>query len=321
MLYSRPLAFTAAVACAGVALAQYGSTNQRSLTFTKDTEQAVAQAKRTQLPLMFLVIGDSRERDERLDEPRRRALLDDRVIYAARHFIPVQVTRSDSRLRSLFAKLNVPNEANMDIVFATPDGEKIDTFSAIHVPDTFAQKMTLVFNNYRNQLFQKEIKPKLEERGARPADIKKAMKVIAEFTIESAAPAVIKVVEESQNDPGVMKEALDALGALSTPDAVKKLWEIAEDKENRHSKVAAEALEKATPVAAEQMLERLNTEDADERAMVYGIIAEIIDLKNAKPDRFWHGPNQRVQQQELERLEKETRREAKKWGDTYGQYR
>jgi hypothetical protein len=321
MVRSRLITLVAALAFTGAALGQYGSSNKRSLTFSKDAEQGIAQAKRTQLPLMFLVIGDGRERDERLDEPRRKALMDDRVIYAARRFIPVQVVRSDSRLRSLFAKLNVPTEANMDVVFATPDGDRIDTFSALHVPDTFAQKMTLVFNNYRNQLFQSEIKPKLEDRGAKSADVKKALKVIAEFTIESAAPSVLKALDDWKTDAGVVKEALSTLGELSTPDAVKKLWEIADDKANPNSRAAAEALEKATPVAAEQMLERLNTDNVEERAMVYGVIAKIVGLSNPKPERFWSGPNQRVQQQELDRVAKAVERAARKWRDGYANYR
>jgi hypothetical protein len=320
MINARTLAVCVVAAGAAVAAGQgYSSSGGKSVKWARNAQQAIAQAKKSKLPLMFFIEGDSQRRDQRLDDDRRKAFKDQRVIYASRRFVSANVVRSDSRLRSLFAKLQVPAQANMMAVFATPDGVKIDSFSAVHQPDTFAQKMTLVFNAYRNRLFDNEIKAVLNDRKTKTATIKKALKVIEKFDIVKADAAVIAVLDRWKSDLAVSKQGFAALAALSTKPCVDYLF--AKAATGRHGQAAAAALAKCTPEAAELMLPMLKDDDPDTMLLAYNTVTKICKVKKPKPDRFWTGKNENLKRKELDRVRKTVEKSASRWKDSYGRYR
>lgn len=310
-----------ALTLTAILLTSSTATAQRKVSWTRDVQAAVAKSKQTKLPLMFLIEGDSRERDQRLDDERRKAMLDDRVVYAARRFIPVIVVRSDSRQQDLFRRLQVPASANMDVVFSTPDGEKIDTFSALHQPDTFAQKMTLVFNAYRDQFYKQELKGVIDDP-TNVANTIKALKFVEAFTIESADRDVVKLLEKASGNPRLKQQAMETLAALSTEPAVEALWKEALLGPGESGRAAAKALEKITPAAAERVMRQgFNSGDPRELVLAYNVVTAACSIKDAKPDRFWEGDNQRVQKQELERVTRIVENKAQRWRDTFGRYR
>ena len=320
MIRNRAIAACAVGVLVSAATAQgYRPSIPKKINWTRNAEQAIQTAKKTKLPLMFFVEGDSRERDNRLNDARRLAFLDERVIYAARRFICVKVARSDSRLRSLFAKLQVRAEANSVAVFSTPGGERIDRFSAVHQPDTFAQKMTLVFNVYRTRLFDQEIKPVLSEHKTKAATLKKAFAIIAKFNIEPADAAVIEVLDRWKTDRVMSKQGFAALASISTKQAVDYLFTKA--KTGMHGQNAAAALAKCTPAAAALMLPSLTGDDADRMLLAYNAVCKICRIKKSKPDRFWDGKNERLKNQEIERVKKIVERTAARWEKSLGKYR
>ena len=204
-------------------------------------------------------------------------------------------------------------------MFATPGGEKIDRFSAVHQPDTFAQKMTLVFNVYRTRLFDLEIKPVLAEHKTKAATLKKAFAVIARFNIEQADAAVIEVLDRWKTDRAMSKQGFAALASMSTKPAVDYLFTKA--KTGMHGQNAAAALAKCTPAAAESMLPNLTGEDADRMLLAYKAVCKICRVKKPKPDRFWKGKNQRLKSREIERVKKQVEKTATRWKNSYGRYR
>ena len=320
MFRTRAIAFCIVVVVVAAAAAQgYRSSSAKQINWTRNAEQAIQQAKSSKLPLMFWIEGDSRERDRRLNDARRLAFKDERVVYAARRFICVKVPRSSSQLRSLFAKLRVPERASNTAVFSTPGGDKIDTFSAAHQPDTFSQKMTLVFNAYRSKLFDTEINPVLQDRKAKAATLKKALKVIEKFNIKQADAAVIELLERWKTDRDMSKRGFNALAELSTKPAVDFLF--AKAKTGMHSKNAATALAKCTKAAAEMMLPKLTGDDFDEMLLAYKTVTKICKVKKPKPDGFWKGKNQRLKTREIDRVRKAVERSATRWKDSYGRYR
>ena len=320
MINARTLALCAIAASAAVVAAQgYSSSGGKSVRWARNAQQAIEQARKSKLPLMFFIEGDSRRRDQRLDDARRKAFKDERVIYASRRFISANVVRSDSRLRSLFAKLQVPAHANMMAVFATPAGVKLDSFSAVHQPDTFAQKMTLVFNAYRNRLFDDEIKAVLTDRKTKAAKLKKALKIIEKFDIVKADTDVIAALDRWKSDVAVSKQGFAALAVLSTKPCVDYLF--AKAATGRHGQAAAAALARCTPEAAEMMLPMLTGDDPDTMLLAYNTVTKICKVKKPKPDRFWTGKNERLKKKELDRVRKTVERSAYRWKESYGRYR
>ncbi len=319
MIRNRAIAACAVGVFVATAAAQgYRSKSANSINWTRNAEQAIQTAKKTKLPLMFFVEGDSRERDNRLNDARRLAFKDERVIYAARRFICVKVARSDSRLRSLFAKLQVHEKANMVAVFATPGGEKIGT-SSVHQPDTLAQKMTLVFDTYRTRLFDDEIKSVLADRKTKSATLKKAFTVIKKFNIEQADTAVIEVLDRWKSDEAIAKQGFAALASISTKPAVDYLFSKA--KTGMHGQNAAAALGKCTPAAAALMLPSLTGEDSGQMLLAYHAVSKICRVKQPKPDRFWNGKNQRLKSREIERVKRQVEKTAARWERSLGKYR
>ncbi len=319
MIRNRSIAACAVGVLVSAATAQgYRPSIPKRINWTRNAEQGIQTAKRTKLPLMFYVEGNSSQCDNRSSDAPRLALEDERVIYAARRFICVKVARSDSRLRSLFAKLQVGEKANMVAVFATPGGEKIGT-SSVHQPDTLAQKMTLVFDTYRTRLFDDEIKSVLADRKTKSATLKKAFTVIKKFNIEQADTAVIEVLDRWQSDEAIAKQGFAALASISTKPAVDYLFTQA--KTGLHAQNAAAALAKCTPAAAALMLPSLTGEDSDRMLLAYNAVSKICRVKQHKPDRFWTGNNQRLKSREIERVKKQVERTAARWERSLGKYR
>ncbi len=206
----------------------------------------------------------------------------------------------------------------MVVVFATPGGEKIDTYG-VYQPDTLARKMTLVFDAYRTRLFDDEIKSVLADRKTKSATLKKAFTVIKKFNIERADTAVIEVLDRFKSDEAIAKQGFAALASISTKPAVDYLFTKA--KTGMHGQNAAAALAKCTPAAAESMLPSLTGDDADRMLLAYNAVCKICRVKKPKPDRFWKGKNQRLKSREIERVKKQVEKTATRWKNSYGRYR
>jgi hypothetical protein len=295
---------------------QTAAQENTTIHWSLKVEEAVAQAQQAKRPLMFWVLGRSDSRDGRLERDQKRVFGDPLVVELSRRFVTVRLSRS--RYRDLLEKWNLSPETNLEIVFVTPAGEKIDTLAPQGVarPDTFARKMTLVFRHYRQQMFELEIKPKLESEETSEQDLRTALKLIAEFLILSADESVIKLLEREPLTAEVRDDVYDTLAALSTPASVDKLLERA-----TRDHQASAALLRCTPDAAEQMLPALDGEDAELRLAVYHAVTRICRIRDVKNDRFWQGRIESLKQKEVERVRRIVTATAKRWRERYAEYR
>lgn len=294
------------------ATAQQSPTIQWSL----QAEQSVAHAQQTKRPLMFWVLGRSQGRDDRIERDQKRAFRDPLVVGLSSRFVTVRLARS--RHRDLLAKWNLSPRANLEIVFATPAGDKIDTLSPQGAADagTLARKMTLVFRHYRKQMFSQEIKPKLEGENVKEKDLPAALKLVEEFLILSADQSVIRLLESESLSPGTRKAVYGTLAALSTPASVETLLEHAGEDEQ-----ATAALARCTPDAAERMLAELESESPELRLAVYRAVTRICKLRNVKPDRFWQGRIASLKRDEIERVRRLVTTAAERWRKRYAEHR
>ncbi len=306
----------AVVAAALLFMPQAAAQQDAAIQWSLKVEEAVAHAGETKQPLMFWVVGRSDSRDHRLERDQKRAFRDRLVVELSRRFLTVQLSRS--RYREQLEEWNLSPWTNLEIVFATPAGEKIDTLAPAGVAnaEALARKMALVYRHYRGVVFEREIKPKLEDEQASDRDLRLALKLVAEFLILSADQSVIQLLERESLGGAVRDEVYDVLAALSTPASVEALLERARDAER-----AGAALARCTPDAAERMLPALDGEDADLRLAVYRAVTRICKIRDVKNDRFWQGRNLVIKRKEIERVRQIVTATAKRWRERYAEYR
>lgn len=280
----------------------------QQIQWLRDAREGVSIAKQNNRPIMFYVIGSKEDRPDDTDE-HRRAFQDPTVLKLSRHFVPVRIARAQNR--ELVREWGLGDSA-LDLVFTTPDGKRIDTLSSggIARASSLANKMFLVFDKFRNEHYDAELKPVLEKADAPPAEVKKAVQAVDDLVITRADAALLALLEREKLEPALRKITLDTLAKLSTAPAVQSLLKLAPS-----DKAAADALAACTPVAAEQTIlpVLLNSGNDDEKLLAYKAVTTICKVRDPKPDKFWSGKNEAVKTAELDRVQKLVRKTAEDW--------
>jgi len=286
------------------------------IQWSRDAAQSVALARRTHRPLMFWVLGRSASRDHELEREQKRAFADSLVAEIGSRFVPVKLSRS--RYHDVLEQWGLPANANLEIVFTTPDGEVIDRLSpgGAAEPDSLARKMTLVFQHYRQGVYERELKEKLTAAPAADSEVKAALEFVNNLLILAADTDVIALLKRAPLSPELRGDVYQTLAVLSTPGSVDALLERAADDE-----AAASALGGCTPEAAERMLTVLEGDDPRLRLIVYRAVTRICRIPGARPDRFWEGRYERPKQDEVARVRAAVERTAQRWRKRYAEYR
>ena len=133
-----------------------------------------------------------------------------------------------------------------------------------------AQQMTAAFRKFRKELFERELKPTLESKDARPGDVIKAFRKIEKLLILEADESVVQLAKEGRLKPNVQKQAYGVLATLSTPKCAKALLEAA-----LKDKLAAQALGRCEAGAAEELIAALDSEDFEEFVVAYEAVVKI----------------------------------------------
>ncbi|TWT40288.1 hypothetical protein RAS1_39960 [Phycisphaerae bacterium RAS1] len=304
------------VLLAGPALAAAQSKNQQ-IQWETNSQRGIATAQQSHRPLMIYVVGSTDERENQLENAQRRSFANADVLSVSRRFVCVRVSRSQGR--NLLRDLDLSVLGNMEIVFISPDAKMIDRVapSEVAAPDAFCQKMAAAFDSYRTGLFNNELKPKLEDKEAKAADLKIALGFIREFTILKADETVVKVAKDQAVTKDVRAAAFDTLALLATKPAVETLLEAA----RAGDADAGARLGDVLPGGAEYMLEALEDNDSKFAIKVYDSLLKICQIKNKKPASFWEKAPEKQRRDELERVKQAARETAKRWRDQYAEYR
>lgn len=307
----RMLAIFATLAAVVTAEAQ-----NNAIAWSRNVEQSVALAKRTRRPMMFWVLGGSSSRDHDLERDQKRAFADPSVAELSRRFVTVRISRSVHREQ--LDAWGLSPRTNLEIVFTTPDGEKIDTLSGggVREPEAFARKMSLVFQSYRSKIFETELKEKMEAAETPESELRAALDLIADFTILSAATTTVKLLDRDDLSESTRGKVYDTLAILSTPATVDALLENAPT-----DPLAAKALSDCTPDAAETMLRELGGDDPEMHLIVYHAVTQICKIRDVKPDKFWNGEIRSLREKEIERVKRIVSETARRWRERYDEYR
>jgi len=289
---------------------------QGAIAWSRDVQRSVALAKKTKRPLMFWVLGRSRSRDHRTERDQKRAFRDPLVLELSKRFVPVRLSRS--RYREQLEAWDLSRRTNMDIVFVTPAGKRIDVLSSqgARNPQTLARKMALVFAAYRADLFERELKAKFDDEETPEAELVEALRVVRELVILPASSTVVKLLERPKLSAKLRGEIYETLAVLSTRVTVAALLDRAGGDPQ-----AAAALGRCVPSAVPVMLEKLGSEDEALHLAVYHAVTRICGIRDVRPDRFWKGRIASLKRKENERVRTLASRYARWWKDRYEEYR
>ncbi len=300
------------LACVLVTLTASSAWAGPGIRWSLQIEQGVQYAKKTNKPIMFYVKGSSGGDDDIEDYERdHKHAFSDPVVYAlSKNFVCLQLSRS--RYRKQLEDWQISLRTNLDIVFAEPDGAKMDQISASAVasPSTLADKMRQVRRRWSDQLYNAEVRPVFEKEKPTPKELQDALGIVIEFGMTFADQSVISLLA-SDPDKRTITKCLDALAAISSEAAVAALVE----RSAGGDKLADKALAKCTPAAVEFLLPHVGGDDATVHLIAYRAVAKICRIKGAKTDRFWSGPNLAVRRKEIERVHGLAERYAKRWKD------
>jgi hypothetical protein len=287
-----------------VALAQNNAINWR-----RDPGQAVAEAQRSFKPLMVFVLASERYRDDQIDREQKRSFRNPRVMKKAEKFVPLRLSRAQHR--QILHEFGLPEEANMIMSFVAPDGTVLGQISAqgIAQDESLLQKMSMIFDAYGRQLYEKEIKPVLTDEETKSGDLDKALTLVAHLEIGTADQDLLKLLERPRLATGTKRKVYELLALLSTKPAVDKLLELAAGGDA----LATGALEKCNPVAAEMMISELKADEEPFNYLVYEAVTKICRVPDPKPEPFFENSPAKEKQDEVERVKNIVRGVAQRW--------
>jgi hypothetical protein len=317
-----PLA--ACVAHVAVALQQEPS----ALTWSRNVPAVIATAKETRRPILMLVEGTqtSRRRQHLYShndiEQRENALSDPRVAYAARLSVPVVVSRTDGAYAGMFVELGVALHTPYRILVISPEGAKLGDFLIAPNPADLARDLARTFRAYRRELFETELKAKLDDATLPAGELRAVVELIRDFCTEEAEKSLIAVLKRPQLDPAVRQVGYEALAGISTRGAVEFLIDRAAEPDKAAARAVTAALARCTPAGAEHLLKTLEEPDERERFLAaYHAAVKICEISKLKPDRFWQRDNVKAQAEEISRIKALVTQRAQEWRATRGDYR
>jgi hypothetical protein len=301
-----------ALALVCVAIPVFGQ--ESPIPWRTDPQQAVREAQASKRPLMVYVLASTKDRDNDVEREQKQALSSPRVLRLAQRFVPLRLSRSMHR--DLLKGFGLPESANMMMSFVTPNGEVLGTLGAGGVAqvDSLAQKLAGAFDVYTKQLLDTEVKPKLANPEAKPAELKQALGLVQEFSIAAADEELIKLLERPRLDSSVRVMVCDTLAGLSTKTAINNLLELYRGGDAS----AAKALEKCTPAGAELLLSELNAEAEPFDYSLYKAVTQSCGIRNIKPARFFEKGSAKLKEQELDRIRKLVHDAAQRWKEAQG---
>ncbi len=288
-------------------LAALAAAQSGELNWITDPQQAVREAQNSGRLLMVYVLSSMRDRDNDLEQAQKRAMSDPRVhAIVNRSFVPLKLSRSANR--DQLKDFGLSETANMMMSFVSPEGRVLGDISAngLTQADSLVQKLESVLEVYRKQIYETEIKPKLEDPKTPPDGLKGALSRIGSLRIAGADKDVLALLKREKLDAGVRTAAYDALGVLSTKAAVTALLEAARAGDG----AATKALEKGTPAAAELLLEEISKEGAFDYEL-YRIIGKICQIRSMKDRKFFEKAKPDLQAKELDRVAEIVARQAR----------
>ncbi|MEW6249678.1 MAG: ERAP1-like C-terminal domain-containing protein [Planctomycetota bacterium] len=274
---------------------------QVPIQWSSNLDRSFTNAQRSLRPLLFYVPATNAGAEDDLDDAQQRVFRDPLIVgLVGERFVPVRVSRSTTSLPFL-RSVGAPTLYGGYLLVVAPSGEPVGVIgpAAAANPSALARALTARFREYRTALFKDQYQELLEDPGAAPAAIERALRVVREFIITAADDSVLKLLQRRNLPANLRTVAYETLAILSTPRSIDALFTAARSRQQP----AVRALARATPAAIERLLPELELDNEPGRlATAYSAVAAIARVPNPRPARFWNSDNERVKERELERV-------------------
>jgi hypothetical protein len=282
---------------AGAAAATLAS-EPPEVSWLDDVQKGMAEAEKQSLPMLFYL--DAADADEEVpDDAQEKSLIAPQVrTVIDERFVPIRLLES-TMTKVLLEQMKATDAALFSVVAATPQGRLIQTIPPRQVarPDELASLLTAVFREYGKNLFESDLKAKLEDEDTRASEVAKSLRLIEKFMVNEADASIIALLKrEGLADP-VKAQGYDTLAALSTPKGAEALLSAA-----LHGEAAKTALAKCTPDAAEALVAALDPEKPDELRVVCSAVSRICGIPDCDPGLFAPDADLEARKKEIERL-------------------
>ncbi len=289
------LYFLVVLACTRVAGAQ------NPVQWSGNVSQSVARAAEQSLPLLFWVTDGSDDDDDDLSDAQSHCFRDPVVVgIIQKCFVPVRVSRNSKVLKEA-ERLGLPTSHGLYCAVITHDGRLLDQMGPGEVaePSAFAPHLTSAYARYCDDLYQKELRPILEDPNASKSRVRLAARTVWRLKIRAADKAVIGILARPDLTPTETGRVYELLAALGTHDCIATLLDRAEDK------AAAAALRRAEPEALEWLIPEMPAQEGEVSAKqfaVYTAAIHICKLSAQKSMDWWKKAAPDDRKKELERV-------------------
>ena len=287
--------------------------NAQAVPWIADVEKGMADAKRVGLPVLFYLDTAGADVQESGDE-YEQSFTDQRVGAVVRgRFVPVRLRKSQIT-ETMLEQMEAKDAAPYSIVVATPTGHLVGTIPAGQVakPDALADQLMAMFRKYGTSVFERDLKPVLEDLSAKTDQMIKSLELIDRLLIAEADLSVVQLLDREQLPDDVRKRAYQTLAALSTKRSAQALLAAA-----LHDEAAAAALSNCTPDAAETLLPDLDPAKPDVANLVYSAVTRICELDAVRPELFIEDAPEEAQRQEIERVKRAVTQAAHRWREEH----
>lgn len=275
---------------------------QNPVQWSGNVSQAVGRAAEQSLPLLFWVTEGSDYDDDDLSDAQSDCFRDPVVVgIIQKCYVPVRVSRNSNVLKEA-EKLGLPTSHGLYCAVITHDGRLLDQMGPGEVadPSKFAPHLTSAYTKYCDDLYQKELRPILEDLKAAKSRVRLAARAVWRLKIRAADKAIIGLLSRPDLTPTETGRVYELLAGLGTRDCIATLLERADDK------AAAVALQKAEPDALEWLLPQMPGEEGEVSAKqywVYFAVTRICKLSAQRSMDWWKKATAEDRKKELGRVQ------------------
>ncbi len=271
---------------------------QNPVQWSGNARQAVDRAAEQSMPLLIWV-KDGRDRDaEDLEDAQEDCFRDPVVVgIIQKRFVPLRVNRN-SRVVDEAQKLGLPTGFGLYCAVLTCEGKLLEQMGPGEVaqPEVFAARLNSAYAKFSDELYDKDIRPKLEDLTTPKPQARLAAQKVWRLGIRRADSAIIGLLARPDLQPGEVARIYDLLASLATHSSIGALLDRAQEKP------AAAALAKADPAALEWLVPELPTAEGTPTAKQVACYAAVTRIcrTSAKADAWWESAKPEARQKELE---------------------
>jgi hypothetical protein len=293
-----------AIACIAILsalLTPAAARGQNPVQWSGSVKQSVDRAAEQSLPLLIWVKDSHNEIDGNdLEDAQEECFREPKVVHMIqKRFVALRVSRN-SRVIEEAGKLGLPTGFGNYCAVITFDGRLMEQMGPgeVAMPQAFLQKLNSGYSKFCDDLYEKEVRPLLENPSTSKSKQRLAAQTVYRLGIRQADTGIIGLLSRPDLLPHETSRLYDLLASLGTKASIDALLERASEAP------AATALGKAHPGALEWVLPELPAaegEVTEKQFAAYAAAAKICHTA-AKASQWWEKSTAKLRQEELDRI-------------------